>query len=88
MLGQHYIVILSIQCCPNMPETTSHKKITCAMLAQSAQKEENWLFQICLVVCFLTGYNITEQSWLFLFNVGSGVHLWLAGQQCTWADID
>ena len=29
----------------------------------------------------LTGYNTTEQSWLFLFNVGSGVHLRRAGQQ-------
>ena len=37
--------------------------------------QENRLFQICLVACFLTGFNITEQSWLFLFNVGSGVHL-------------
>ena len=25
--------------------------------------QENQLFEICLVVCFLTGYNITEQSW-------------------------
>ena len=39
------------------------------------------------MACFLTGYNITEQSWLFLFNVGSGVYL-LAGQQWTGADID
>ena len=36
----------------------------------------------------LTGYYITEQSWLFLFNVGSGVHLRLAGQQWTGADFD
>ena len=41
--------------------------------------QENQLFQICLVGRFLTGYNITKQSWLFLFNVGSGVHLRLAG---------
>ena len=32
--------------------------------------QENRLFDICLVACFLTGQNITEQSWLFLFNVG------------------
>ena len=36
----------------------------------------------------LTGYSITEQSWLFLFNVGSGVHLQLVGQQWTGADFD
>ena len=43
--------------------------------------QENRLFQIRLLVCFSTGYNITEQSWLFLFNVRSGVHLRLVGQQ-------
>ena len=37
MLGQHYIVILFIQCCPNMSEKTLHKKNICAMLAQSTQ---------------------------------------------------
>ena len=42
----------------------------------------------CLIACFLTGYNITKESWFFLFNVGSGVHVWLAGQQWTGADID
>ena len=36
----------------------------------------------------LTGYYITEQSWLFLFNVGSGIHLRLAGQQWTRVDFD
>ena len=36
----------------------------------------------------LTGHCITEQSWLFLFNVGSEVHLQLAGQQWTGADFD
>ena len=48
---------------------------------------ENRLFQIFLVVYFLTRLNITE-SWLFLFDVGSGVHLRLPGQQWTRADID
>ena len=43
--------------------------------------QENRLFQIRLLVCFSTGYNITEHSWLFLFNVRSGVHLRLVGQQ-------
>ena len=50
--------------------------------------QENRLFQICLVACFLTGFNITEQPWLFLFSVGSVAHLWLAGQQWTGANID
>ena len=37
MLAQYYIGILSSQYCPNISERTLHKKITCAMLAQSAQ---------------------------------------------------
>ena len=50
--------------------------------------QENRLFQICLLTAFLTGYNTTKQSWLFLFNVGLGVHLWLAGQQQAGVDFD
>ena len=34
---QHCIEILSSRCCQNTSETTFHKKITCAMLAQSIQ---------------------------------------------------
>ena len=49
---------------------------------------ENQLFQICLVACFLTGFNITKQPWLFLLNVGSGIHLRVVGQQWTGAYID
>ena len=37
MLVQHRIGILSSHCCPNTFERTLHKKIACAMLAQSAQ---------------------------------------------------
>ena len=37
---------------------------------------------------FLIGYYITEQSWAFLFNVGSEVYLLIAGQRWTGADID
>ena len=37
MLGQHCIGILFSQCCSNTSETTLHKKITCAILAPSAQ---------------------------------------------------
>ena len=40
------------------------------------------------MACLLIGYDIAEQSWLFLFNVESGVHLWLAKQQQTGVDID
>ena len=40
MLGQHCIGLLSNQCCPNTSGRTLHKKITCAMLAQSPQ---TWL---------------------------------------------
>ena len=35
--GQNCIGMLSSQCCSDTSETTLHKKITCAMLAQSAQ---------------------------------------------------
>ena len=38
MLGQHCIGILSTECCPITSERTLHKKITCAILAQSAQR--------------------------------------------------
>ena len=37
MLEQRCIGILSSQRCPNTSETKLHKKITCAMLAQSTQ---------------------------------------------------
>ena len=91
MLGQHCIRILSSQCCPNTSETTLHKKTICPMLDQSAQtcfRRKTVCRFKCFVACFLTWYNITEQSWLFLINIGSGVHLRLAGQQWTGVDID
>ena len=37
---------------------------------------------------FLTGFDTTKQSCLFLFNFGLGVHLRLVGQQWTGPDID
>ena len=83
ILGQHCIIILSSQCCPNTSEPTLHKKANCTVLAQSTQtcfhRKAGCSFK-CLVACSLTRYNIIKQSWLFLFNVSSGVHLWLAGQ--------
>ena len=62
---------------------TLHMEITCAMLTLCTQMYFCRKTSFCLVVCFLTGYIITEQSWLFLFNIDSGVHLHLAGQQWT-----
>ena len=50
--------------------------------------QENQLFQVCPVAYLLTRCNITKESWLVLFNVGSGVHLPLARQQWTGADTD
>ena len=73
ILGQHCIGRLSSQYCLNTSKTILHKKITCAMLAQSGQITfaGKPAFSICLVACFLTAtYIITEQSWLLLFNVG------------------
>ena len=81
----------SFQCSLNTFEITLHKESTCAMLAQSAHtsfpRKAGFSLE-CLVACFLTRYNITKQSWLFLFNVGSGVHSWLVGQQWIGIDID
>ena len=78
ILGQHCIRILSSQCCANTCETIVHKKTTCPMLAQSAKtcfcRKTGYSFK-CLVACFLNWYNIIEQSWVFLFNVCSGVYL-------------
>ena len=84
MLEQHYLGILSSRCCPNMSETTLNKKITCAMLAQKAHRHtfaEKPAVSKMPGSLVLTGHYITEQSWLFLFNVGLKGRLWLAGQQ-------
>ena len=86
---------LLVQCWPrahdHLFKKTLHKETTCKMLTQSAQtcfyRKIGCSFK-CLVVCFLTSPSITKQSWLFLFNAGSGDHLWLAGQQWTLANID
>ena len=80
------------------PQTTLHRKIIYNFLDLSRPTlykeiahgvnfyEENNLYNV--VACSLTGYNITEQSWLFLFSVASEVHLRLAGQQWTGVNID
>ena len=79
MLEQHCVRILFSQCCPNMSETTLHKK--------SRFKAQRYTFAGKPIVSnmsdslFLTGYYITKQSLVFLFNVGSEVHFRIAGQQ-------
>ena len=60
------------------------------MLDQSAQiysRRKTGCFQYVLAY-FLTGYNTTEQAWLFLFNVGSGVYVRLSRQQWTGTGFD
>ena len=57
MLGQHCIEILSNQCCPDTSETTLHKKIACAMLAQSTQ------------TCFCRKTTHTMLSWSTWANI-------------------
>ena len=86
MLGQHYVKILCIQYCPNVPETALLKKITCAMLAQRNSYvftgKQGVVFNMSgtHLASFFIGYNI-KQSWLVLFNGGSGVHLQFMGEQ-------
>ena len=86
MLEQHCVRILFSQCCQNTSETTLHKKCwlkahgyTFAGKPPVSNKSDS---------LFSTGYYITEQSWVFLFNVGSEVYLRIAGQQSTGADTD
>ena len=82
--------ILSSQCCPNIWGNIAQeymcnvgpKRIVIFLM------KNQLMFHICLVVCYLSRYNITEQSWLFLLDVGLGVHLWLVGQHWTWTNID
>ena len=62
MLGQHCIGILSNQCCPNTSGRTLHKKITCAMLAQSAQT------RFCRKITYMLSWsacaNIAHENYL------------------------
>ena len=80
----------SSQCFPNTVETTLHKKITGAILVQSAQiyflRKIGYFKYVSWPV--LTGFDTTKQSCLFLVNFGLGVHLQLVGQQWTGPDID
>ena len=55
-LRQHCMRKALVQCWPD--------RHTFAGKHSDILSQENQLFEICLVVCFLTVYNITEQSWL------------------------
>ena len=74
MLEQHCIWISSSQCYPNISEQHCTRKLLaqCLPRAHRILSQENRLFKICLAACFLTGYDITEQSWVFLFNARLG----------------
>ena len=61
MLWQHYIGILSSQCCLNKSKTTLHKENTSAMLAHSPQTQKNNL-QFCLDISGLTNYGVSWQN--------------------------
>ena len=78
-LDQHCIGILFSQCCSNTSETTLHKK--CWLKARKYTFAGKLAVSNMSGSLFLTGYYITEQSWVFLFNVGSNFYLRIAGQQ-------
>ena len=87
MLDQHCIGILFSQCCPNTSEITLHKK--CWFKTRRYTFAGKPFVSNMSGSLFLTGcYYITEQSWVFLFNVGSGVYLRTAEQRWIGADID
>ena len=67
MLGQHCIRILSSQCCSKTPEATLLKKITYAMLTQSAQTCFFQKNNLCNVVLIYLSQHCTRN---YLYNVG------------------
>ena len=79
MLEQHCVRILFSQYCPNTSETTLHKK--CWLKAHRYTFAGKPAVSNMSDILFLTAYCITEQSWVFLFNVGSEVYFRIAGQQ-------
>ena len=89
MLGQHCIRILSSQCHPNTSETTMQKKVTCAMLGQSAHiyfRRKTGCFKY---VCQLFFNRAQHHQILALFvQCWLGSSLRLAGQQRTGAEFD
>ena len=67
MLEQHCIRLLFSQCCPNTSETTLHKKCWLKMHRHTFAGKpavSNMPGSLLLI-----GYFITDQSWVFLFNV-------------------
>ena len=79
MLDEHCIGILLSQCCPNTPYITAQKK--CWLKARRYTFAGKPAVSNMSGSLFLTEYYITEQSWVFLFNVVSGVYLQITGQQ-------
>ena len=70
--------MLSSQCCPNVWDSIAQEYFMCNVGPKFIViflMKNQLLFHICLVACYLSRYNITEQSWLFLLNVGLGVYL-------------
>ena len=86
LLDQHCIGMLFSQRCQNTSETKLHKK--CWLKARRYTFAGKPAVSNISVSLFLTGYYITEQSWVFLFNAESRFYLRIAGQQWTGADID
>ena len=79
MLDRHCLGILFSKCCPNTSETTLHKK--CWFKGRRYTFAGKSAVSNMSGSLFLTGYYMTEKSWVLLFNVGSGVYLQTAGQQ-------
>ena len=76
-LRQHCTRKLPVQCCLEQSDMLS---------------KENRLFEVFLVACFLTGYTITKQSWLFLVQCwfeSSFTAYWTTMNRCVhWLDYD
>ena len=65
--------------CPNMSETTLHKK--CRLKAQRYTFAGKPVVSNMSDSLFLTRYYITKQSLVFLFNIGLEVYFRIVGQQ-------
>ena len=82
------IVSTMLEYCPvNVVQICSRQHCTRKLLVQCQPKAHRYTFAEKLAVSNMSGslvltrYYITEKSWLFLFKIGSRVHLRLAGQQ-------
>ena len=81
MVEQHCLGILFSQCCQVCLRQHYTRKLQCWLKVHRCTFAEKPAVSNMSGSLVLTGYYITEQSCPFLFNVGSGVHLRLAGQQ-------